>query len=680
MNIVLWFGRRYHRYSLRRFDMPRPEEMLNSTLRDRYVIERQLGQGGMAVVWLATDVRHHRTVALKVLRPEFALSGLADRFLKETQVLAELQHPHILPLLDSGAVPAVPGGEATCPFLVMPWIRGESLRERLSRDGPLSLDAIIAIVGQVAGALDYAHGRGVVHRDVKPENILLDGDNAYLADFGIASALEHAGGTRLTETGLTLGTPAYMSPEQSAAERHIDGRSDEYSLACVAYEMLAGEPPFSGPTAQAIMAKRFAGPPPSISILRPSLPPQVAPALARALAQAPADRFPTAGSLAAALAAGDAAVARSTGRRPQWTRAMLPALLAAVSVVLAIALLLARRARVAHPLPNTHDAAVIQLRDRGERAYDQRTEPGVAEAASLYVKAIERDSTYADAWNGLARTYVRAHIWAFDIPGVPRDSLLFRAARASEGAFVADSNLASTWTTRATVLQQLVPTSRRDMFRAVQRALKIAPNDAEAWRLYGIALSESDSLPAAVAAWRRAVGLQPGYVEAVTFLSLGHLWMGQYDSAAAWADSGLGLNPTLQNLRTAAGFAALARHDPVRAEQEFTAAEHLGRGPELIGAIAGVAMARAAAGDTAAAKAILLVADSTVMKSAAFPLHAVVFLAEGWAALGDGDRAFAWLARFADPRDLHFQLHLRHDPAMNVLHSDARLTALLGGP
>ncbi len=208
-------------------------DLLETELRDRYVIERELGEGGMARVWLATDVRHHRTVALKVLRPELALSGVADRFLREVRVLAELQHPHILALLDSGLVPVTPAASTSVPATSCRSCAGESLRERLTREGPLPLETVNAITSQVAAALDYAHKRGVVHRDVKPENLLLADDQVYLADFGIASALEDAAGSRLTETGLTLGTPAYMSPEQAAAERRIDGRSDQYSLACV---------------------------------------------------------------------------------------------------------------------------------------------------------------------------------------------------------------------------------------------------------------------------------------------------------------------------------------------------------------------------------------------------------------------------------------------------------------
>jgi len=656
--------------------------ILETELRDRYTIERELGAGGMALVWRATDVRHHRAVALKVLRPELALSGVADRFLREVRVLAELQHPHILALLDSGLLPLTPGGEKICPYYVMPLVRGESLRERLAREGPLPLETVNAITSQVAGALDYAHTRGVVHRDVKPDNLLLADDQVYLADFGIASALEDAAGDRLTETGLTLGTPAYMSPEQAAAERRIDGRSDQYSLACVVFEMLAGEPPFSGPTAQAIIAKRLSGPAPSIGVLRPSLPAYVATAMARALAQAPVDRFSTVSGFAAALqpllSAGPSAPVPAVRPGARWWA------LGAMGVVLVLVLAFAylRRARSGVvPAPATmHDATVIELRERGDRAYSQRTQEGISSAVQLYSSAIARDSGYAPAWNGLARAYVFANGWGFSIPGVPNDSLLTQALRATDRAFVADSGLANTWVTRAVVMRQVSPTSRVEVFRAVHRALGIDSLNADAWHAYAGALVDSDSLDKAIDAWRRAVSLRPSFVEAVAFLSLGHLWAGRYDSATAWGDSAIALNPTTIMGHHAAGFAALARGDAARAEREFAEAERLGGGTEHVSSLAGLAMSRAAEGDRQGARRLLLAAEAPAAASGIYPAHSVVWVAEAWGALGERDRAFALLHRFVEPRDLHFQLHLRHDPGMSPLRGDPRFAALLAPP
>jgi Tol biopolymer transport system component len=266
---------------------------LAEALRDRYMLERELGHGGMATVYLARDLKHDRYVAVKVLRPDLAAVLGAERFLREIRLTAQLQHPHILSLLDSGEA-------AGLLFYVMPYIEGESLRERLAREGQLPIEEALGITRAVAGALDYAHQRGVIHRDIKPENILLYQGEPMVADFGVALAAASAGRERLTETGLSLGTPAYMSPEQASAAPKLDGRSDQYSLACVLFEMLAGEPPYTGPTAQAIIAKRFSEPIPHLGTLRP-VPPGVEAAVSRALAKSPADRFSTAGEFVAAL-------------------------------------------------------------------------------------------------------------------------------------------------------------------------------------------------------------------------------------------------------------------------------------------------------------------------------------------------------------------------------------------
>jgi eukaryotic-like serine/threonine-protein kinase len=266
---------------------------LQAALADRYLIERELGHGGMATVYLARDLRHGRAVALKVLRPDLAAVLGADRFLREISLTAQLQHPHILTLIDSGEA-------AAFLYYVMPYVEGESLRERLQREGQLSVEEVLQVARAVASALDYAHAHGVIHRDIKPENILLHQGEAMVADFGIALAVSAAGRERLTETGLSLGTPAYMSPEQASATPRLDGRSDQYSLACVVYEMLAGEPPYTGPNAQAIIAKRMSEPVPHLRTLRP-VSSGLEAAVNRALAKAPADRFPSTGDFVAAL-------------------------------------------------------------------------------------------------------------------------------------------------------------------------------------------------------------------------------------------------------------------------------------------------------------------------------------------------------------------------------------------
>ncbi|MGH7470730.1 MAG: serine/threonine-protein kinase, partial [Longimicrobiales bacterium] len=238
---------------------------LAGALADRYRIERVLGQGGMATVYLAHDLRHERPVALKLLRPELGAVLGVDRFLSEIRVTANLQHPHILPLFDSGDVQGL-------VFYVMPFVAGDTLRVRLEREKQLSIDESIAITTAVASALDYAHRRGVIHRDIKPENILFQDGQAVVADFGIALAVQQAGGNRLTETGLSLGTPQYMSPEQATGDRVLDARSDIYSLGCVFYEMLAGEPPHTGATVQAVIARVIADPPRPLRAQRATVP------------------------------------------------------------------------------------------------------------------------------------------------------------------------------------------------------------------------------------------------------------------------------------------------------------------------------------------------------------------------------------------------------------------------
>jgi serine/threonine protein kinase/Flp pilus assembly protein TadD len=284
-------------------------DRLEPALAGRYIIVRELGRGGMATVYLADDLKHHRQVALKVLRPELSVMLGPDRFSREIRVAAALNHPHILPLYDSGSADGV-------LFYVMPHVRGESLRQRIVRERQLPVEEALRLTRQIAAALDHAHARGLIHRDIKPENILIHEGEAMVTDFGIAFVGGEAGkqgsgeGERLTGTGITLGTPHYMSPEQSSGERVLDARSDVYSLACVLYELLAGEPPYTGVTPQAVIAKRFTDPVPRVRRLRPTVPAAVEDALVKALAISPADRFDSAGAFAQALTATDRAQAR----------------------------------------------------------------------------------------------------------------------------------------------------------------------------------------------------------------------------------------------------------------------------------------------------------------------------------------------------------------------------------
>ncbi len=266
--------------------MTAPFDRLKTALGDRYDLEREIGQGGMATVFLARDLKHDRKVAVKVLRAELSASLGADRFLREIRVAANLQHPNVLGLYDSGEHEGL-------LFYVMPFVDGESLRDRLTREQQLPIQDALQLTREAGEALQFAHTRGIIHRDIKPENILLLGGHALVADFGIARAFSQAGGEKLTQTGMAIGTPHYMSPEQSLGSEHVDARSDVYSLGCVLYELLIGQPPFTGPNAMAILARHSMEVVPSLQVVRPSVSDDLEDAVMRALEKTPADRFQT---------------------------------------------------------------------------------------------------------------------------------------------------------------------------------------------------------------------------------------------------------------------------------------------------------------------------------------------------------------------------------------------------
>ncbi|HYN83320.1 MAG TPA: protein kinase [Gemmatimonadaceae bacterium] len=290
-------------------------EDLRTALSERYRIEREVGRGGMATVYVAEDLKHHRQVAIKVLDPDLAAGLGHTRFLREIEIASRLSHPHILPLFDSGES----GGFL---YYVMPFVEGESLRSRIQREKQLSIPDTVAIGRSVAGALSYAHGQGIVHRDIKPENILFAAGQPVVTDFGIARAVGVAGGDQLTQTGIAIGTPAYMSPEQAAGDRELDARSDVYALGCVLYEMLAGQPPFTGRTAQALLARHAIDPVPPLRTIRHTIPAALEAVVLRALAKTPADRFRTAGELAEALEQGEKTVETAAPVRARRRRSI----------------------------------------------------------------------------------------------------------------------------------------------------------------------------------------------------------------------------------------------------------------------------------------------------------------------------------------------------------------------
>ena len=668
-------------------------DLLAAALSNHYTLERELGRGGMASVWLARDLRLDRPVAIKVLHPELAGAIGIDRFLREIRLTARLQHPGIVPVLDSGTF-AGPGG-IELPWYAMGYVPGESLRARLDRERQLPVEEALRITSEVADALAAAHREGIVHRDIKPENLLLAGGRTWVADFGIARALVETGGDRLTSTGIAIGTPAYMSPEQASADA-VDARTDQYSLATVLYEMLAGEPPFTGPTAHAILARRMAGPPRPIHPVRPSVPGEIEAALQCALALVPADRFAGVTEFARALSEGGrgsgtswlvGARGSSAGRRvlrgaSRESKAGLRWLGAAV-VVAALAvtgwMIAGRRAEEpADAAPR--DARAVALAEQGLRAFRRRTPAGAREAIEAYAAGIRIDSTYALAWAGLAEAYAQAYGRNFGFPGAARDSAVRLAVAAADRALFLNDRSAPAWVARGTVSRLVDPTDHGPALAAFRRAIAIDSTHPRAWFALGTSLAAAGDLGAALDSWRRAVAADPANAEALAFLGLGHYWRRQYDSAAAWADSALAVDPAYLLGRTTQGQVAVERGDYGRARAAFDAARRVTTDVETLNAIGGMALAEARRGAPAEADRLLQEAESLATAYVPVPQHSALYLAHAYAARGKAAAAIGWLARVSPRDDLHFQLHLRCDPPFDGLVSDPAFQALLREP
>lgn len=651
----------------------RVQELVDTVVADRYVLEEELGRGGMATVWRARDLRHERLVAVKILHPELASAIGVERFVREVRLTARLQHPNIVPVLDSGVLPA--SGGTSLPWYAMTYLAGESLRALLAREHQLPIEQALQITEAVADALQAAHQEGILHRDIKPENVLLADGRTYVVDFGIAKALLETGGERLTSTGVSIGTPAYMSPEQTSGSA-IDARSDQYSLATLLYEMLTGEPPFTGNT-QAIMARRLTERARPMRPVRSTVPEPVERAVLRALERSPVDRFPDITTFAAALriqgsADADAAPPRASKR---WRAIAAAGLLV---VVVLTAWLRFGKAVGVHRGPS--DPAVVALYQRGLRGYDKRTTVGTLDAIAAFNAAVTRDSTFSLAWNGLADTYLRAYDRTFPIPGVPQDSVLRLALSSVERALATDSGSGNAWLTKALLSRSVDPTDNAPMIRSLRRAIALDSTNARAWHSLAIGLAENGDFPGAMTAWRRCVTLDPSYTQGVAFLGLGHYWRRQYDSASKWADSAIALDPNYLLGRSSVGYIAVERGDYGHGVAAFEASRRLTSDVEALNSLAGAAFAEARAGRGSAARIRLREAELRANAFSPTPLHTAVYMSQAYAALGEAEHAVGWLARFQPRANMHFQLHLRCDPPFDPIKSDQRFRLLLTAP
>ena len=495
---------------------------------------------------------------------------------------------------------------------------------------------------------------------------------AYVVDFGIAKALVETGDERLTSTGLAIGTPAYMSPEQAAAGV-VDARSDQYSLGCLLYEMLSGEPPFTGPTTQAIVARRLAEPARPLRPVRPTVPLGVERAILKALERIPADRFDSVSAFATSLRAPEPLESPRPTRRG--------ASVAIVGVLLAMAVggwLVWPRGQNAEE--KVRDSEVVALYRRGVQGYDRRTTAGARDAVAAFTAALARDSSYAAAWNGLAQTYARAYQRQFSLPGIGWDSMLGLAVAAADRAIAADPGSSEAWVTRSMVSRLIDPTDMRNPIQSARRAIALDSGNAPAWHNLAVSLADSGDLDHAIAIWRQGVRRSPSYSQGVAFLALAHYWRRNFDSAAFWADSAIALDPNYLLGRTTAGQVAVERGNFARATAAFEAARRLSTDVELINAFAGRALVEARAGNRPRARATLRQVDSTAARYTPTPAHTAIYLAHAYAALGDPDRAVAWLQRYSPSGDLHFQLHLRCDPPFDAILKDRRFQALLLHP
>jgi len=747
-------------------------DRLSHALASRYSLEDEIGQGGMATVYLAEDIKHHRKVAVKVLRPDLAVAVGADRFLREIELAARLTHPHILPLHDSGNADGF-------LFYVMPYIDGESLRARLERDRQLGVEEALLIAREVADALAYAHAEGVIHRDVKPENILLSRGHAVVADFGIGKAVS-AAGSQLTQTGVAVGTPAYMSPEQAAGESRLDGRSDVYSLGCVLFEMLVGSPPFAGATAQETIARRFTTPVPDVRELRESVPAASADAVRKALARTPADRFataaeflealkvsrgraapepvaraaPAAGPLEKSIAVVPLANMSADPENEYFSDGMTEEIINALAKVtglqvasrtssfslkgkdldvreigerLGVATVLegsvrkaGKRIRITAQLINvangyhlwseTYDRQledVFAIQDDISRAIvealkvrlvgdgstplvvpttanidaytlylkgrfffntlgggEQFTEPDIRRSLDLYEEALKHDPAFARAYAGIANS------WSFLADDwVPPTEAYPRAKAAAIRALELDPALPEAHSALGRILGWFDWDFAAGQ-QELRRVLVTNPNDADAHFGLGTLLPTTAQYEEAVTEMRRALELDPLAASVSRWLARLLLYARRFDESIEQSAKTLEIDDTFSRAYLDMGHAYLAQG---RRQQALDAYR---RGQALEGSVVSYnaydARALAAMGKEDDARKVLAEMEERARRR--YIRGEVVAI--GYAALGDSDRAFAWLEKAVEARSAGL-IYLHVDPAYDPIRGDPRFAAYL---